>query len=76
MALALVSAGAGLTLVMTPPGSCGSLGRSVGVGTGSMAPVFGATMAARWLVGRRGLVTGAFSAATATGQLVFLPVIA
>jgi predicted MFS family arabinose efflux permease len=45
----------------------------VGVGTGSMALVFAATVANRWFVARRGLVTGALTAAAATGQLIFLP---
>jgi sugar phosphate permease len=46
----------------------------VGLGSGAMALVLGATVAARWFVARRGLVTGLFAASTATGQLVFLPV--
>jgi sugar phosphate permease len=45
----------------------------VGLGSGAMALVLGATVAARWFVQRRGLVTGLFAASTATGQLVFLP---
>ncbi|MGX7680733.1 MFS transporter [Jatrophihabitans sp. DSM 45814] len=48
----------------------------IGVGTGSMALVFGAIIANRWFVERRGLVTGIFSAASSTGQLVFLPLMA
>ena len=46
----------------------------VGLGSGAMALVLGATVAARWFVRRRGLVTGLFAASTATGQLVFLPI--
>jgi predicted MFS family arabinose efflux permease len=38
-----------------------------------MALVFAATVANRWFVARRGLVTGALTAAAATGQLIFLP---
>ena len=45
----------------------------VGLGSGSMALVLGATVATRWFVERRGLVTGIFSASAATGQLIFLP---
>jgi len=45
----------------------------VGIGTGSMALVFAATIANRWFVAKRGLVTGLLTAATATGQLIFLP---
>ncbi len=47
----------------------------VGVGTGCMATVFASTVASRWFVHRRGLVTGALTAASASGQLVFLPVL-
>jgi sugar phosphate permease len=45
----------------------------VGVGTGSMALVFAATVANRWFIKRKGLVIGALTAAAATGQLIFLP---
>jgi MFS family permease len=48
----------------------------VGVGTGSMAMVFAATVANRWFVRHRGLVTGVLTAAGATGQLIFLPAVA
>jgi predicted MFS family arabinose efflux permease len=47
----------------------------VGIGSGCMASVFASTVASRWFVARRGLVTGALTAATASGQLIFLPVI-
>jgi sugar phosphate permease len=50
-------------------------GLVVGVGTGMIANVLGVVVATRWFVHRRGLVLGALTAATATGQLVFLPVI-
>jgi MFS family permease len=76
-ALTLVAAGSGLTLVMTDPWQLFVLwGLVIGAGTGSMALVFGAIVANRWFVARRGLVTGVFSAAFATGNLVFLPVLA
>ena len=45
----------------------------VGIGTGSMALVFAATVANRWFVKRKGLVIGGLTAASATGQLIFLP---
>jgi sugar phosphate permease len=51
----------------------GLWGVLVGVGSGAMALVLGATVATRWFVKRRGLVTGLFAAANATGQLIFLP---
>jgi MFS family permease len=77
LALTLVAAGAGLTLVMSSPWHLLVLwGVVVGVGVGAMALVFGAVVANRWFVRRRGLVTGVFSAASATGQLAFLPLIA
>jgi MFS family permease len=75
--LALVAAGSGLTLVMTEAWQPWLLwGFAVGIGTGSLALVFGAIVANRWFVRHRGLVVGVFSAASSTGQLVFLPAIA
>ncbi len=44
-----------------------------GVGTGVVGSVLGATVANRWFVRHRGLVTGVFGAATSAGQLVFIP---
>jgi len=48
----------------------------VGLGTGLTAVVLGATVATRWFAQRRGLVMGLLAASTATGQLVFLPLLA
>jgi len=48
----------------------------VGLGTGLTAMVLGATVATRWFLARRGLVVGLLTASTATGQLVFLPLLA
>ena len=48
----------------------------VGVGTGSISMGFVATVATRWFEARRGLVTGVLTAASATGQLIFLPIVA
>jgi MFS family permease len=48
----------------------------VGIGTGMTALVLGATVAARWFSARRGLVIGILTASAATGQLVFLPLLA
>src|ERR1700722_7942304 len=45
----------------------------VGIGTGMVALVLGATIATRWFVQRRGLVVGMLTASSATGQLIFLP---
>jgi sugar phosphate permease len=48
----------------------------IGIGTGMTALVLGATIAARWFSARRGLVIGILTASVATGQLVFLPLLA
>lgn len=48
----------------------------VGVGTGLIAMVLGATVATRWFMTRRGLVVGLLTASSATGQLLFLPLLA
>lgn len=48
----------------------------VGIGTGLTAMVLGATVATRWFSARRGLVMGMLAASAATGQLVFLPLLA
>lgn len=77
VALVVVGVASGLTTVMTSPWQLWVLwGVFIGVGTGAMALVFGAIVANRWFHTQRGLVTGVFSAASATGQLLFLPVIA
>ena len=73
-ALTTVSTGAFLTTFVQAPWQLVlTWGVIVGIGTGSMALVFAATIANRWFVKRRGLVVGALTAAAATGQLVFLP---
>jgi MFS family permease len=48
----------------------------VGIGTGMTALVLSATIATRWFAARRGLVIGILTASVATGQLVFLPLLA
>jgi sugar phosphate permease len=75
-ALTLVSASALATTQMTATWQFVLLwGVAVGVGSGCMATVLAATVATRWFVSRRGLVTGALTAATASGQLMFLPLL-
>ncbi len=75
-ALALVSLSATSTVFMTQPWHLWALwGIGVGVGAGSMALVFAATIANRWFVARKGIVVGALTAATASGQLIFLPLL-
>ncbi|MFC0531886.1 MFS transporter [Phytohabitans kaempferiae] len=76
-ALVLVAAGSGLTVFMNATWQlilC--WGVLVGLGTGSMALAFVATVTGRWFVKRRGLVTGVLTAGGAAGQLVFLPLLA
>lgn len=77
LALLLVALGSGLTVFMTEPWHLiMTWGVLVGVGTGSMSMAFVATVTSRWFVDKRGLVAGVLTAATATGQLIFLPAIA
>jgi sugar phosphate permease len=77
VALLLIAAGSGLSVGVTSSWQLVLLwGVLIGLGTGSMALVFAATVANRWFVSRRGLVMGILTAASATGQLVFLPVVA
>lgn len=73
-ALAVIAAGAGLTVFMTAAWQLVLLwGVLVGLGSGSMALAFAATVTDRWFSARRGLVSGVLTAAAASGQLVFLP---
>src|ERR1700737_1459968 len=48
----------------------------IGIGPRMTALGVGATIATRWFVARRGLVVGIMTASVATGQLVFLPLLA
>ena len=76
-ALVLVSIGALLPVWMTASWQLIlSWGLLVGLGTGAMSMSLVATVTGRWFVARRGLVTGVLTAAGATGQLVFLPLLA
>ncbi|SDX53988.1 Sugar phosphate permease [Geodermatophilus africanus] len=76
-ALLLTATGSGLTVFMTTSWQLVLLwGFLVGLGTGSMALSLVATVTGRWFVARRGLVSGILTAGGATGQLVFLPLVA
>ena len=76
VALVVIATGAALTTRMSQPWHLFLLwGAVVGIGSGCMATVFASTVASRWFVQRRGLVTGALTAASASGQLVFLPLL-
>lgn len=75
-ALTVIATGSLLTVWMTEPWHfvlC--WGVLVGVGSGCMALAFTATVTGRWFVERRGLVSGILTAAGASGQLVFLPLL-
>jgi MFS family permease len=76
-ALLLIATGSALSVTMTASWQLVLLwGVLVGVGTGSISMGFVATVATRWFDARRGLVTGVLTAASATGQLIFLPIVA
>jgi len=76
-ALTLIAAGFLASLGMTQVWQLILLwGVVIGFATGLTAIVLGATVATRWFTQRRGLVVGLLSASSATGQLVFLPLIA
>src|SRR5438034_11220923 len=75
--LALVATGVTLTTLMTASWQLALLwGVVVGLGTGTMASVLGAMVANRWFTERRGVVLGLLTASSATGQLLFLPLLA
>ena len=75
--LSLIVGGFGLSLLMTEVWQLVLLwGVAVGFGTGMTALVLGVTVATRWFAARRGLVVGLLTASSATGQLVFMPIVA
>ncbi len=76
-ALLLLASGAGLTVFMREAWQLTLLwGVMVGLGSGMVAMVLGATVANRWFATNRGLVVGLLTASSATGQLLFLPLLA
>jgi sugar phosphate permease len=48
-------------------------GVGMGIAVGGVGGTLGATIVTRWFEKHRGLIIGVFSAATQTGQLIFLP---
>lgn len=75
--LSLVAGGLALSMAMTQLWQLILLwGVVVGIGTGLTALVLGATVATRWFTHRRGLVIGLLTASSATGQLIFMPLLA
>jgi MFS family permease len=76
-ALALLATGVALATQVTRPWQLVLVwGLLVGAGSGMVALVLGATVVNRWFTARRGLAMGILTASTATGQLVFLPLLA
>ncbi|MDQ0632939.1 putative MFS family arabinose efflux permease [Arthrobacter pascens] len=76
-ALVLIGAGSALTVLVNQSWQILlTWGLLIGLGTGSMALVFAATIANTWFAKNRGLVIGILTAGSAAGQLVFLPFIA
>lgn len=77
VALCSVAAGSGLSVFMSEVWHLWLLwGVVIGAGTGAMSMAFVATVANRWFIVRRGFVSGILTAASAAGQLVFLPLVA
>jgi sugar phosphate permease len=77
VALLLIATGSAASVAMTASWQLVVLwGVLVGTGTGAISMGFVATVATRWFEARRGLVTGVLTAASATGQLIFLPIVA
>ncbi len=77
VALVTIATGVSLTTVMTAPWQLDLLwGVVVGSATGAVAVPLAATVATRWFVEKRGLVTGILTASNASGQMVFLPALA
>ncbi|WP_407703608.1 MFS transporter [Streptomyces triticagri] len=75
-ALTVISVGSLLTVWMTAAWQLILYwGLLVGLGSGSLALAFAATVTNRWFTERRGLVTGILTAASASGQLIFLPLL-
>ena len=76
-ALALMAAATGLSCFMTQPWQLvATWGVMSGLGSGCVAMVLAATIVNRWFVTRRGLAMGVLTASTATGSLIFIPLMA
>jgi sugar phosphate permease len=77
LSLTILALGVSATTLMREPWQMVLLwGVVVGTGTGMTALVLGATVVSRWFDKGRGTAMGVLTAATATGQLVFLPLMA
>lgn len=77
LALGLVALSVAASTLMTAAWQLVLLwGLLVGLGVGVVAMVLGATIVSRWFATNRGLAMGLLAASTATGQLLFLPLLA
>jgi MFS family permease len=77
LAMLVLLAGSLASCFMTTPWQLYvTWGLMIGVGAGAGAVGMAAAVANRWFMTRRGLVMGLLTAANATGQLIFLPVLA
>jgi sugar phosphate permease len=77
LAMTLMAVGASLTTRMTQPWQMVLLwGVVVGCGSGMTSSSLSATVVTRWFHSSRGTVMGLLTASTATGQMVFLPLLA
>ena len=75
-ALALMAGSTALSTLMTDSWHLiASWGVMSGLGSGAVALVMGATVTNRWFVRNRGLVMGLLTASTATGTLIFIPLL-
>lgn len=76
-ALALMAASTALSTFMTQPWHLiATWGVLSGIGSGCVAMVLAATIVNRWFVSHRGLAMGVLTASTATGSLIFIPLMA
>ncbi len=77
ISMAIVTASVAASTLMTQAWQLVLLwGLLVGMGVGVVAMVLGATIVSRWFTTNRGLAMGILAASTASGQLVFLPLLA
>ena len=77
VALGALAIGVGLSTLMTAPWQMILVwGVLVGGATGVAAITLAATVVNRWFTSHRGLAMGILTASSATGQLVFLPMLA
>lgn len=75
--ISLLAAGLAVTPLMTALWQFEILwGVVTGIATGFMANVLGVTVSNKWFAKSRGLVVGILTASAATGQLLFLPLLA